>query len=140
MRRGKFAQPFQEPALLASQQSGPDMFTRSELSIVERTGTRDIDDMLLRRNTHIVVAGALNAGVHRPRVPFYRVDRAAQKIAPAPFLRKSVYLVEKPRCQGIAHKECRNVAGGKSLIRLEINNSNGSPRRRTLANSPAPES
>ena len=48
MRRGKLAQPFQEPALLGGEQGGPDMLTRNELSIVERTRTRHVDDMLFR--------------------------------------------------------------------------------------------
>ena len=58
---------------------------------------------------HVVVPGALHAGLQRPGVAFDEVDCAARKITPASLLRESINLIEKPRCQRVIHKELLNV-------------------------------
>ena len=80
------------------------MLTRNELSFIEGAATRYIDDMFFRPDTHIVVSSPLHAGLQRPIVAFDEVDRAAQKIAPAPLLRESIDLIEKSGGQRLAHK------------------------------------
>lgn len=89
------------------------MLTRNELSFVERTCARHADDVLLRRNMHVVVPRALHARPQRPVVAFYEIDRAAQKIASAPLLRKPIHLIEKPRCQRVAHENVVTYPGKK---------------------------
>jgi hypothetical protein len=55
----------------------------------------------------------LHAGLQRSVVAFDEVDRAAQKIAPSPLLRKPIHLIEKPRCQRVAHENVVTYPGKK---------------------------
>ena len=41
------------------------------------------------------------------------VDRAAQKVAAASLLRKPIHLIEKPRCQRVAHENVVTYPGKK---------------------------
>ena len=69
---------------------------------------------------HVVVLRALHARPQRGVVAFYKIDRAAQKIASAPLLRKPIHLIEKPRCKRVAHENVVTYPSKKVYPRRKI--------------------